>query len=274
MKYDKQSILDCNKNIKKLWDKINSLLGNERKSLDDLILSNMRNQGSVKEICDKFADNFLSEVDLIRHTCTEKWLVRDNYVDRPDVCMRWQPVCSGEVKRVINQLDKNKSPGTDLVRMSDLKLVVDKISPVIANIVNLSVKHHRYPNKLKEAIIRPVHKKGDRKFFSNYRPIAILSSIDKIMDECGVGQPLNQWFRDYLASRIFRVKVGDTFSEATEVRCGVPQGSGCGPICYLLYVNSLCDVLQHSSAYMFADDLCTLRAGTNLMETCHHYSKT
>ncbi|CAK1586673.1 unnamed protein product [Parnassius mnemosyne] len=228
--------------------------------------------------------------------------------------------------------------------MSDLKLVVDKVSPVIANIVNMSVKQHRFPNKLKEAIIRPVHKKGDRKVFSNYRPIAILSSIDKIiekcitnqlgfylqknnilnecqhgfqrgkstntllskftdeinsnlenkkfvvaifydfkkafdtldtetllngMDECGVGQPLNQWFRDYLTSRIFRVKVGDTLSEAHEVKCGVPQGSGCGPICYLLHVNSLCDVLQYSSAYMFADDLCTLRAGTNLVETCH-----
>ncbi|KAL0830359.1 hypothetical protein ABMA28_002547 [Loxostege sticticalis] len=69
------------------------------------------------------------------------------------------------------------------------------------------------------------------------------------MGECGVGQPLNQWFRDYLTSRSFRVKVGDALSETAEVK-------------------SLCNVLQHCSAYMFADDLCTLRTGTDLADTC------
>ncbi|XP_063389178.1 uncharacterized protein LOC134674963 [Cydia fagiglandana] len=88
------------------------------------------------------------------------------------------------------------------------------------------------------------------------------------MEECGVGRPLNQWFRDYLTARSFRVKVGSALSDEQAVRCGVPQGSGCGPLCYLMHVNSLCGVLRHCSAHMFADDLCTLRAGTDLEQTC------
>ncbi|XP_061728263.1 uncharacterized protein LOC133533314 [Cydia pomonella] len=88
------------------------------------------------------------------------------------------------------------------------------------------------------------------------------------MAECGVGQPLNEWFRDYLTSRSYRVKIGDDLSDETLVHCGVPQGSVCGPVCYLMHVNSLCGVLRNCSAHMFADDLCTLRAGTNMIETC------
>ncbi|CAH2109169.1 unnamed protein product [Euphydryas editha] len=78
----------------------------------------------------------------------------------------------------------------------------------------------------------------------------------------------NHWFRDYLTDRTFRVKVGDVLSEETEVRCGVPQGSATGPLCYLLHVNSLFGVLHNCSAYMYADDLCTLHAGTDIEEMC------
>ncbi|XP_049871042.1 uncharacterized protein LOC126370262 [Pectinophora gossypiella] len=88
------------------------------------------------------------------------------------------------------------------------------------------------------------------------------------MDECGVSKPLNDWFRDYLSSRSYRVKLGDTLSDESKVNCEVPQGSICGPVCYLMHVNSLCGVLRHCSAHMFADDLCTLLAGTNLKDTC------
>lgn len=240
-------------------------------------------------------------------------------------------------------MDINKAPGSDLLRMSDLKLVVDKVSPIIAKLINLSVSSHVYPNKLKESLVRPIHKKGDRKNISNYRPISILSCVDKVIEkcivnqigsffqknnilnerqhgfqknkststliskftdeinthldnkkyviavfydykkafdtlqketllngmyECGVRKPLNDWFRDFLTSRSYQVKVDDTLSDEVGVRCGVPQGSVCGPICYLMHVNSLCNVLKYSTAHMFADDLCTLHAGTDVTEMC------
>lgn len=341
--HDRQSILDCNKNIKKIWDKIHTLMGTNKQPIDNLILNNMKEEGNIKEICNKFSTNFSDEVDKIKHVCNERWLDRKSYVNRCDVSMRWQPVKSEYVKNIIDHMDKNKSPGSDLVRMSDLKLVINKVSPVIARLANLSIESHIFPNKLKETIIRPIHKKGDRKKFNNYRPIAILSSIDKIiekcitnqlgnylstnnilnkcqhgfqkgkstntlltkftndintylegkkfviaiffdfkkafdtletetllngMEECGVGGPLNRWFRDYLTTRSYRVKIGETFSDEKQVQCGVPQGSGCGPVCYLMHVNSLCGVLRHCKAYMFADDLCALRAGTNLADEC------
>ncbi|XP_060806895.1 uncharacterized protein LOC132903241 [Amyelois transitella] len=86
------------------------------------------------------------------------------------------------------------------------------------------------------------------------------------MSECGVDKPLNDWFRDYLTGRSYRVRVGDALSAMTAVRCGVPQGSGCGPVSYLMHVNSLSGALQHCTAHIFADDLCMLLAGADLAE--------
>ncbi|XP_059045776.1 uncharacterized protein LOC131841473 [Achroia grisella] len=87
------------------------------------------------------------------------------------------------------------------------------------------------------------------------------------MEECGVRGPLNSWFRDYLTARTYRVRVGESLSEpATDVLCGLPQGSGCGPVGYLMHVNSLCRVLRHATAYMFADDLCTIHASGDIAE--------
>ncbi|XP_061728879.1 uncharacterized protein LOC133533837 [Cydia pomonella] len=90
------------------------------------------------------------------------------------------------------------------------------------------------------------------------------------MSECGVREPLNQWFRDYLTGRSYRVQVGSALSDERQVSCGVPQGSYTGPVSYLMHVNSLCGVLRHCSAHMFADDLCILRAGnaSELPDTC------
>ncbi|KAG7310176.1 hypothetical protein JYU34_004728 [Plutella xylostella] len=87
------------------------------------------------------------------------------------------------------------------------------------------------------------------------------------MAECGIRGPLHSWYREYLAERSHRVRVGEEHSrpQAAAGR-GVPQGSGCGPLCYLMHVNSLCNVIRHCSSYMFADDLCTLRAGRDMDE--------
>ena len=73
------------------------------------------------------------------------------------------------------------------------------------------------------------------------------------MKYIGFSNDVTQWFECYLSGRMFRVHVGNSFSDKDLIICGVPQWSILGPLLFLLYVNGMvqavnCDLL------LYADD--------------------
>ncbi len=80
-------------------------------------------------------------------------------------------------------MDIKKSAGWNRIRVRDLKSVQLSISIVISRLINLSLKEGLFPDCLKTAVIRPIHKSGSKKEFSNFRPIAILSTLDKVFEK-------------------------------------------------------------------------------------------
>ena len=69
-----------------------------------------------------------------------------------------------------------------------------------------------------------------------------------------IGGALLEWFRNFLTNRRQRVAVGGIiYSEWTNVKSGVPQGTILGPILFLIYINDLPDGVS-SSVKLFADD--------------------
>ena len=64
------------------------------------------------------------------------------------------------------------------------------------------------------------------------------------------------WFKSYLTDRTFFVNLENTFSEASVLECGVPQGSILGPILFLLYVNDMPQAVSKCDILLYADDTC------------------
>ena len=48
-----------------------------------------------------------------------------------------------------------------------------------------------FPNHLQIARVIPIYKKGDQSLFSNYRPVSILPSINKIFEKIVANRLLN-----------------------------------------------------------------------------------
>ena len=75
---------------------------------------------------------------------------------------------------IISSLDKNKSVGNILV------LLKNEISNPLADLFNLSFSSRTFPSVLK---IVPVFKEYSKLDYQNYRPISLLSNIEKSLEK-------------------------------------------------------------------------------------------
>jgi hypothetical protein len=67
--------------------------------------------------------------------------------------------------------------------MSLLKFVALEVGTPLAHIFNLSLNSGIFPELLKKSKIVPLHKQGAKDNCDNYRPIALLSTISKILEK-------------------------------------------------------------------------------------------
>ena len=73
------------------------------------------------------------------------------------------------------------------------------------------------------------------------------------------------WFKWYLFNRLFRVNLGNCYSDPSNITCGVPQGSILGPLLFLIYVNDMPQAVK-SNLFLYADDSCLIFQGKDVIE--------
>ena len=88
-----------------------------------------------------------------------------------------------EIDKLINKLNIKKSCGSDDLSAKFLKLCAPHISAPLANIFNASISKGVYPDLLKTARVTPIYKKGVKSDPGNYRPISVLSQVNKVFEK-------------------------------------------------------------------------------------------
>ena len=91
-------------------------------------------------------------------------------------------ISNEEVLDIIHQLE-NKSTGPQSIPIKLLKLIPDLILIPLCKIINHSFLTDVYPDALKISEVIPIHKGGSTAELDNYRPIALLSIFDKIIEK-------------------------------------------------------------------------------------------
>lgn len=87
------------------------------------------------------------------------------------------------VSEHIKKLDVNKSEGSDGINARILYELHDVILTPLTMIFNNSLKLESVPKNWKKAHVAPIHKKGNRKLVSNYRPVSLTSITCKLMEK-------------------------------------------------------------------------------------------
>ena len=84
---------------------------------------------------------------------------------------------------VLLSLNVTKSSGPNSIPNHILHLLKHEICMPLSKIFNLSLSTGQHPNILKISKTIPIFKKGSRLLVSNYRPISLLSNLNKILEK-------------------------------------------------------------------------------------------
>ena len=97
-----------------------------------------------------------------------------------DDTISFEPPTNEEIRKIINKLKNNKSPGPDGLPAEFYKVATSAILPKIGELIRKAWNQGKTPRKWQESLIIPVHKKGSAKACANYRGISLLPLIGKI----------------------------------------------------------------------------------------------
>ena len=173
-------------NIKNTWKGIKNLISNSKSNffVPHTINSNNNTLTDPKSISNAFNNYFCSIAQNIQSSIKFSHKSFQHYLTDPfEKSFFISPTDYLEVTDIIMNLNSNKSHGPNGIPTKILQLMVHELSPVIANLFNLSFLQGKFPSLLKVAKVIPLHKKSSKLLCSNYRPISILSNLDKILEK-------------------------------------------------------------------------------------------
>ena len=87
-----------------------------------------------------------------------------------------------ETELVIKSLKSDKAPGPDGINNTILKESARELSFPLCNLFNYSLQICKMPSSWKEANVTVIFKKGDPSLPSNYRPISLLNTMEKVFE--------------------------------------------------------------------------------------------
>lgn len=120
-----------------------------------------------------------------------------------------------EVQIVLMNLKSESAPGWDNIPVKFLKQAKTLLVPIITHLTNLCFNQGIFPTLLKQSIITPVYKAGDRDDVNNYRPTSVLPSISKILEKIINNRLINYLNKfDILSNSQFGFKIGKSTEDA------------------------------------------------------------
>ena len=183
--YYKNKLNEVKDNVKDTWKLINNIINLKKMNKAKIQLRIDNNLISDPSIVANHFSKFFHEIgpklaEKIPHS-----------QDRPDDFLG-ESISSSfylhetnemEVYEIINKLKRKISTGIDGLDNNLMRVASTVISKHLSLIFNRSFTTGIFPDRLKEAKIIPIFKKGSAENISNYRPISLLSSVSKVLEK-------------------------------------------------------------------------------------------
>lgn len=166
----KQHILNSDNKMKTLWKTVATIKNNSSKEIPE----------NPTEMAQKFNLHFATAAEeKISH---QKNIPFQHDLERNDNKFNFHPITKEETLKLIGRLKNKNSSGIDDIPMKTVKFCMEEIATPLTYLINNSMKYGVFPELLKQALIKPIYKKGEEDKPESYRPISILPTFSKILE--------------------------------------------------------------------------------------------
>ena len=115
---------------------------------------------------------------------------------KTDESFSFIPVSLKNILDLVKNLKSKSSSGADLLSNTLLKASIHLLAEPLKLLFNLSLETGFVPSQITIAKVIPLHKEGEKSSFNNYRPIAVISTIGKLLEKV-----IHQQLSDFLNSQ-------------------------------------------------------------------------
>jgi hypothetical protein len=88
-----------------------------------------------------------------------------------------------EIIQIITEMKDTKATGIDEIQTEHIKQSKENTAIMVCKLITNMIEKEIWPDQLKIQVLRPIYKKGCKSDKDNYRPISLLSIIDKIIEK-------------------------------------------------------------------------------------------
>ena len=171
---------------KKTWEGINEVINKRKKTQPNIVL-----QKGKEKIIDP--ENIANEFNVFFSTVAKKLQDQIPKTDNFEQYVKklqspnsffFSPVTTNEILTTFKSLDHSKSTGEYSIPKQLFQYVPNTLAFILQILINMTFETGIFPSALKTVKVIPVFKnKGSNQDVNNYRPISLLSNIDKIFEK-------------------------------------------------------------------------------------------
>ena len=184
--YDKYFERNWN-NIKNTWKGIKSFISLKTVASSVPTVLSLDNGDTITnpyDIANTFNNYFASIAETTKKSIKYSHKHSSDYLsNESSSIILLQPTDKEEIANIISSLNSNKASGPNSISYRIMFLLKNEILKQLADLFNLSFMTGVFPSVLKTAKVVPVFKKDSKLNYSNYRPISLLSNIEKILEK-------------------------------------------------------------------------------------------
>jgi hypothetical protein len=214
--YFEDNIKKSEKNSKKTWDLLKEATNlNQPNAKIDKIITNGVHITDNKQMAGEFNNFFIGIGQQISESVIPTKIKPEDYlIPVPNLPnLDFNTIGPSQIIDIIKLLAPKKSLDIDGISTDLIKKLSFELSVPLSHIFSLSLQTGNFPDRLKTSRTVPVFKAGNPESCDNYRPIALLSSLSKILEKIVAIQLVNHLERNKL---IYKHQYGFQRNKSTE----------------------------------------------------------